>query len=252
MANHVLASLADDDPVFGAWTLSASPRMAEALSDTLDWVGIDTEHAPIGPDRVESMIRAVEGHETTAIVRLPSVERTVDGDAKRALDSGAGGIIVPDVESRHDAQRAVAAAKFPPDGERGVAGTTRANDYGKDFDEYVDGANDETLVVVQIESPAGVDAVDEILSVEGIDVAFVGENDLSAAMGHPGEKDHPDVAAATAAVKAATERHGVVPGIGGRTPENARERIDNGYRFFLLGADLTFARDGVGRFQDAI
>lgn len=249
---HVQAALADDEPVFGAWTLSASPRMAEMLADALDWVGIDTEHAPVGPERVESMVRAVEGHRATPIVRLPSVERAVDGEAKRALDAGAGGVIVPDVESRADAERTVAAAKFPPDGERGVAGTTRANGYGTNFEEYVASANEETLVVVQIESPAGVDAVDEILSVEGVDVAFVGENDLSSAMGYPGEKDHPDVAAATASVKAAADEHGVVPGIGGRTPENARERIAAGYRFFLLGADLTFALTGVERFRDAI
>lgn len=249
MTNHVLTALAGDEPVFGAWVLSTSPRMAEVLAGSqLDWVGVDTEHAPVGPERVESLVRAVEPHEATPIVRLPSVEAAVAGGAKRALDAGAGGVIVPDVRTREDAERAVNAATFPPSGERGVAGTTRANGYGDRFEEYVATADDETLVVVQIESPEGVEHADEILAVEGVDVAFVGENDLSAAMGHPGEKDHPDVAAATDSVRAAAVGNEVVPGIGGRTPRTARERIDAGYRFFLLGADLTFARTGIEAF----
>lgn len=250
-ANHVLTRLADDDPVFGAWVLSTSPRMAETLAaGSLDWVGIDTEHAPVGPERMESLVRAVEPHDATPIVRLPSVERAVDGGAKRALDAGAGGIIVPDVRTRAEAARVVTAAKFPPEGERGVAGTTRANGYGRHFDDYVATANDETLVVVQLESPAAIDRADDILSVDGIDVAFVGENDLSSVMGYPGEKDQPAVRRAVASVRETAMDRGVTPGIGGRTPEDARERIAAGYRFFLLGADLTFARDGIEGFVD--
>jgi len=251
--NHVLARLAEDDSVFGAWVLSMSPRMAETLAaGRLDWVGIDTEHAPVGPELMESMVRAVEPHDATPIVRLPSVERAIEGGAKRALDAGAGGIIVPDVRTREEAAQVVTAATFPPDGERGVAGTTRANGYGRNFRDYVETANDETLVVVQLESPAAIDRADDILSVEGIDVAFVGENDLSSAMGYPGEKDQPAVRRAVTSVKETAIEHGVTPGIGGRTPADARERIAAGYRFFLLGADLTFARSGIDGFLDGL
>lgn len=249
MRNETRRTLEADEPALGAWTLSMSPRAAEALAATeMDWVGIDTEHTPVDGETVEGMIRGVERGGATPIVRLPSVGSAVGGAAKHALDSGAGGIIVPGVESPEAAERAVRAARFPPRGDRGVAGTTRANEYGTAFDEYVREAHRETLVIVQIESATAVDRVESILGVEGIDVAFVGENDLSSTYGHPGEKDHPEVRAAVEEVLATARANDVIPGIGGRTPENLLERIDRGFRFFLLGADLSFMREGVAPF----
>jgi 2-dehydro-3-deoxyglucarate aldolase/4-hydroxy-2-oxoheptanedioate aldolase len=250
--NHTLERLRADEPAFGAWALSMSPRVAEVLSASgLDWVGIDTEHSPIDSRRVESMVRAVEGGTATPVVRLPSVERAVDGGCKHALDAGARGLIVPGVESASEAERVVEAARFPPDGVRGVAGTTRANGYGERFGPYVAGANDALLLVVQIETPTAVERVEEIVAVDGVDVAFVGENDLSAAYGVPGEKDREEVTAAVDATLEAAREHGVHPGIGGRTPASMTERIGRGFRFFLLGADLTFARTGVEEFLAA-
>ncbi len=236
------------DVVAGAWILSGSPRVAEVLARTpIDWLAVDTEHAPAAPERIEAIVRAIEPA-ATPLVRLPSVDAACAGAAKQALDVGARGIIVPGVESASDAERAVAAARFPPAGTRGVAGTVRANDYGERFDEYVRAANDETIVVVQIETPTAVDRVEEILAVEGIDVAFIGENDLSAAMGHPGEKDHESVVTAVETVRTAANAHGVCPGIGGRTPERMDQRIERGFRWFLLGADLSFTREGIRPF----
>lgn len=246
--NRTLASLRADEPVVGVWLLSGSPRAAEALSRTsIDWIGIDTEHAPYAPERVEGVVRAVEGA-ATPIVRLPSVAAATDSAAKRALDAGAQGVIVPGVDSAADAERAVRAARFPPDGDRGVAGTVRANEYGAAFDEYVATANDDTLVAVQLETPPAIDRADEILAVDGIDVAFVGENDLSAAYGHPGETDRPAVTEAVDTVLEAARERGVAPGIAGRSPATMADRIDRGFRFFLLGADLSFMRRGLEAF----
>ncbi|MWV64604.1 2-dehydro-3-deoxyglucarate aldolase [Halorubrum sp. JWXQ-INN 858] len=248
--NDTLRKLDAGEAVHGAWLLSGSPRAGEVLSRTgLDWIGIDTEHATYSPERVESVVRAVE-RDATPIVRLPSVEAAVAGAAKRALDAGAGGVIVPGVERVADAERAVAAATFPPAGERGAAGTVRANGYGERFDDYLGSANDDTLVVVQLESRTAVDRATEILAVDGIDVAFVGENDLSTALGHPGEKGHPTVVDAVDRVFEAARANGVHPGIAGRTPETMRERTDRGFRFFLLGAELSFMRRGVEAFLD--
>lgn len=250
-ANGTLSKLDAGEPALGAWTLAMSPRVAEVLSRTgVDWIGIDAEHTPVAAERVEDVVRAIEGGDATPIVRLPSVEAAVAGGAKHALDSGAQGVIVPGVESREDAEAAVRATYVPPEGERGLAGTTRANRYGEAFDAYAGGANDETLLVVQIETPAAVENTDEILGVDGIDVAFIGENDLSSAYGHPGEKDRAEVKEAVEAVLDAAEAHGVHPGIAGRTPENVTERIERGFRFFLLGADVTFMRNGVAPFLD--
>ena len=248
--NETLRKLEAGEAVVGAWLLSGSPRAAEALSRTsVDWVGVDTEHAPYSPERVESVVRAIEG-EATPLVRLPSVDAAVAGAAKRALDAGARGLIVPGVETASDAERAVRAAKFPPDGERGAAGTVRANAYGDRFDDYVATANDGTLVVVQVESRAAVDRVGEILDVDGVDVVFVGENDLSAALGRPGEKDHPEVEDAVDRVFEAARANDVWPGIAGRTPATLAERTDRGFRFFLLGADVSFMQNGVEAFLD--
>jgi len=246
--NATRAALDAGDAAVGAWLLSGSPRAGEALARTgLDWVGIDTEHAPYSPERIEAAVRAVE-RAATPIVRLPSVDDAAAGGTKRALDAGARGVIVPGVETAAGAERAVRAARFPPAGERGVAGTVRANGYGESFDDYAATANGETLVVVQFESPAAVERADEILDVDGIDVAFVGENDLSAALGCPGRTDHPDVAAAVDRVLEAARAADVHPGIAGRTPETMAERADRGFRFFLAGSDLGFMRDGAAGF----
>jgi 2-dehydro-3-deoxyglucarate aldolase/4-hydroxy-2-oxoheptanedioate aldolase len=234
--------------VVGAWLLSGSPRAADVLSRTgLDWIGIDTEHAPYSPERIETIVRTVE-RGVTPLVRLPSVEAAITGRAKHALDAGAQGIIVPGVETPADAERVVRAAHFPPTGERGAAGTVRANAYGENFDDYVATANEETLVVVQLESPAGVEQAEEILATDGIDVAFVGENDLSVAFGHPGEKDHPEVEAAVEHVLEVATANDVSPGIAGRTPATMDQRADRGFQFFLLGADLAFMRRGIEMF----
>lgn len=251
--NRALERLRADEPAFGAWALSGSPRVAEVLSTAgLDWVGIDAEHGPLGPAEIETLVRAVERGEATPLVRLPSVAAAVDGGCQHALDSGAGGVIVPGVETADDAERAVRAARFPPEGERGVAGTVRSNRYGEGFDEHVARANEELLVVVQIESPPGVDNVGEILAVDGVDVGFVGENDLSAAHGHPGEADHDAVRAGVSAVLEAALDRGVYPGIAGRTPAATARRLDRGFRFFLLGADVTFVRSGIEEFLDGV
>lgn len=246
--NATLRRLEADKVAVGAWLLSGSPRVGEVLSQTpIDWVGIDTEHAPYSPEHVEEMIRAVEP-QATPLVRLSSADATAMGRTKHALDSGARGVIVPGIETPEEAERVVAAARFPPVGDRGVAGTIRANDYGKAFDEYVTTANAETLVVLQIETPEAVERADEILAVNGVDVAFVGENDLSAALGNPGKNDHSEVRTAVGTVLEAARANSVYPGIAGRTPTTMAERADRGFQFFLAGADLSFIRDGIEPF----
>ncbi|WP_435174801.1 HpcH/HpaI aldolase family protein [Halorussus sp. AFM4] len=249
--NGTVRTLDAGEPAVGAWLTSMSPRVAEVLAATdVDWVGVDAEHSPISTQTVESAVRAVEGA-ATPVVRLRSVEAAVAGDAKRVLDAGAQGVMVPGVESAAEAESVVRAAKFPPEGTRGVAGTTRANGYGASFDEYVAGANDETLVVVQLETPDAVARADEILAVDGVDVGFVGENDLSAALGTPGEKDRPEVREAVETVLDAAESNSVAPGAAARSPANLDERVDRGFRFLLLGADLKFLRAGVEEFFPA-
>ncbi|WP_435365442.1 HpcH/HpaI aldolase family protein [Haloarchaeobius sp. DYHT-AS-18] len=245
MTNATAATLAAGESALGVWVESASPRLAEALSTTrLDWLGIDMEHTPVGPREVESLVRAIEP-EATPIVRLPSVEYAVARGCKLALDAGAGGVIVPRVESAADAEAAVRAATFPPDGDRGVAGSVRANGFGEDFDEHVGTADDETLVIVQLETAAGVENAAEIVSVPGVDVAFVGENDLSASYGTPGEKGRDTVQDGVETVRRAASEAGVHAGVAARDRAARERRAERGFRFFLLGGDCSLARDGL-------
>ncbi|MFB6298666.1 MAG: HpcH/HpaI aldolase/citrate lyase family protein [Halobacteriales archaeon] len=244
--NPLKRKLAADEPVFGPWVASLSPRSAEVLGAAgVDWLGIDMEHTPATAMDVESIVRGAERHDVPPIVRLPAVDHAAAGGAKRVLDSGAKGLIFPRVESAEDAERAVRAARFPPRGDRGVAGSTRANGYGEQFDEYVGSANEAVLVIVQIETQAAVDRIDEILAVDGIDVAFIGENDLSTTFGHPGEKDRSAVTEAVTTIREAAAERDIHAGIVAGESDRIEKRIDAGFRFFLMGGDLGFLRDGV-------
>ena len=244
--NETRRKLVDDEPVYGAWVQSLSPRTAEVMTQTdLDWIGIDMEHTPIGARGTEDIVRAIEGSGVDPIVRLPSVAFATAGGVKRALDAGARGVIVPRIESPEDAEVAISAALFPPDGDRGVAGSVRANDHGASFDDYVAAAPEETLIVVQIETAAGAERAPEILAVPRIDAVLIGENDLSSTHGHPGEHDRPAVREDVDHIVTAAKEHGVRPGAATRDPARLADRREAGFRFFLLGSDLAFVRAGV-------
>ncbi|MDY6817930.1 MAG: aldolase/citrate lyase family protein [Halobacteriales archaeon] len=246
VTNPVKAKLDADEPVFGPWVASLSPRSAETLGAAgVDWIGIDMEHTPATATDIEAIVRGAERHDVPAIVRLSSVDHAAGGGAKRALDAGAKGLIIPRVESAEDAERAVRAARFPPQGDRGVAGSVRANNHGEQFDDYVESANDVILVIVQIETKTAVERVDEILAVDGIDVAFIGENDLSTTYGNPGEKDRPEVREAVRTIRETAAEHDIHAGIVAGEPDRIERRIDAGFRVFLLGGDLGFLREGV-------
>lgn len=246
--NTAKRRLSAGEPVFGAWVDAANPRVAEALASAgLDWVGVDREHAPTAAESTEAIVRALEGTAATSLVRLPSVDAALAGAAQHALDSGAGGIIVPGVETPEQAERVVDAARFPPVGDRGVAGSVRANDHGDSFDEYVERANAETLVVVQVESRAGVERSAETLAVEGVDAVLVGQNDLSASHGYPGESDREAVQSDVRTIREAAEANGVVPGIAASSPATIDHRLDEGFRFILVGGAMGLVRKGVAQ-----
>ncbi|MFB6107463.1 MAG: HpcH/HpaI aldolase/citrate lyase family protein [Haloplanus sp.] len=245
MANHTLARLAADRPVRGAWVTSNAPRVAEALARSpLDWVGVDGQHAPASAERTEDLVRAIEPH-ATPVVRLPSVDRAVDGAAAATLDAGARGLIVPNVATGAEAEAVVDAAHYPPEGTRGVAGTVRANGYGADFAANVRDANADLLLVVQVESETGVENVADVLGVAGVDAVLVGRNDLAASMGYPGDADRPEVREAVDRVRRAALDAGVAPGVKAGDADAVAARVDDGYRFLLLGSDFSLLRRGL-------
>jgi 2-dehydro-3-deoxyglucarate aldolase/4-hydroxy-2-oxoheptanedioate aldolase len=192
----------------------------------------------------------MQGTRTVPLVR---VQGNDPGVIKRVLDLGAFGVVIPLVGNRRDCEAAVRACKYPPEGTRGVAGSHRAGGYGRFAADYWKQANAETLVVIQIETREAVAEIDGMLAVPGVDVAFIGPADLSAALGHLGDPKHPEVADAIARVETAARRAGVALGTISRTWDEAKALYDRGYQLVTLCSDSSMVAQGAGavlqRFQ---
>lgn len=186
--NRVKNLLAEGKPTLGTWLCIPACASTEAMSYIgFDWMVIDTEHAPHTLETVENLIRTIELTDVVPMVRVGWNEPTL---IKWALDRGAMGVVVPWVNSRAEAEKAVRACMFPPKGLRGIGGG-RTTMYDLDGGRYMREANDSILVIVQIETRQAVDNIDEILSVDGVGAAFVGPADLSASLGLPGRLEDP-------------------------------------------------------------
>lgn len=165
----------------GSWVTIGSPTVAEVIASLdLEFVVFDTEHTTIGLETLENMVRGVEamGDGAASIVRVPWNDKV---HIKRVLDIGVDGILVPMIETAEEARSLVEAVRYPPDGARGI-GSGRASRYGSNFQEYVENGDDEFLTIAQIESKRGVENVEEIASVDGIDALFLGPADLSGSL----------------------------------------------------------------------
>jgi 2-dehydro-3-deoxyglucarate aldolase len=208
-----------------------APEVAEVLSaGGLDWLFVDTEHAALDFLAAQTLLQAA---------LVPCIVRVADGGEatlKKALDIGATGVVVPMVNTAQQARAIVSFCKYPPRGVRGV-GLVRAQGYGFDFQRYIRSANDETVVVVQCEHIAAVDAIASIVAVDGVDAVFVGPYDLSGSMGRLGEVEHPEVLAAIARVADACRRAGRALGIYVGSAEKAKPFIAQGYTLIAVGMD---------------
>ena len=193
--NPVKEKLRSGQAVAGVFCTLPSPASVEMLGIMgYDFAIIDAEHGPMDVESCEHMVRAADAADIVPIVR---VAVNLQQNILRYLDAGALGVQIPMVNSREETERVVASTKYPPQGRRGLA-TTRASDYGAGMGlpEYVRMANEETLVVVQVETMEALANVEEIAAVDLVDVVFLGPTDLSAALGHPGQATHPEVLAA--------------------------------------------------------
>ncbi len=198
-----------------------------------DWLLLDLEHGSGSQADLRSMLLACRGSSAAPIVRI----RSVDPDTvKFVMDSGAAGIMFPFVSSVEQAQRAVNCVKYPPMGSRGVAGAIRATSFGRDWKQYFEEANENSLVVVQIETPEAVDASDKIAAINGVDVLFVGPLDLSVNLGCPGDFTQPHFVNALKKVVKSCTNHGKTPGILTKTGFEQQHR-NLGFRFTAVGSD---------------
>lgn len=225
----------------GTWIQIGHPAVAEILGELdFDWIAADCEHTDITIREFGSIARGLHGRGPVPLVRVGENDTLA---IRQALDLGAQGVIVPLVNSALEAERAVAAAKFPPAGVRGFA-YTRSNEYGATFDAYAAHANDEICVIAMIETRAAVSVIDEILAVDGIDGVFIGPYDLSGSYGVPGQVRHEEVVAAQCRVVEACERAGKSAGLHVVTPGRGavHAALDAGFTFIAMGMDTVFLR----------
>ena len=239
------------ETTFGGWVMIAHPTVVELMvGEQFDWICLDMEHTSIDMRSMHECLLAAKGSDVDMLVRLPSHEPSV---AKRALDAGAAGVVVPFVNTGDDARAAVAMTKFPPLGNRG-ASLARSTDFGRRFKQTFEEHNDRVIVVVMIEHVDALDHLDQILTVPGIDATFIGPYDLSASMGLAGQLDHPRVLAAQEKIIAACKRHGVPGGyhVVAPNPETVKQRIEEGFRFLACGIDTEFIVSGCRNMLNSI
>jgi len=230
--------------VFGTFVTDiTTAAIAEMLvAAGFDFFFIDMEHGSVDFETVSSITSAARALGIAPIVRIPWNDRVW---ILRALELGAAGILVPMVESRDDAEQILRCAKYAPEGARGVALRRLHSHYRRvDPIDYTRQANQETIVLVQIESVRAVGNVDDILSVPGIDVAYVGPSDLSQSLGLLGKMDDPALIGSIVKVIASARRHGISPGIHANDASSVRRWVKEGVRFISLGSDVGFLIDG--------
>lgn len=240
--NRVKALLKAGKPAIGVVMMLPSPHAAEVLAQAgFDWLWIDLEHTSFNMETVHRMIQATQGTETVPIVR---VAWNLHWLAKPVLDMGAMGVIMPQVSSKQEAVDAVQALRYPPEGVRGMGAGFAALRWGLSVPEYLKIANNEILAILLIEHIDAVNRIDEILTVPGIDVIFVGPGDLSASMGLLGQTTHPRVEEAIQKVLAATKKAKVPVGVTAFTSDDASRRIQQGFQFIFVGSDTGFLTSG--------
>ncbi len=239
--NAFRQALINREPLYGCWVSLASPITAEVLGLAgFDWLLLDAEHSPNDLTTLVPQLMALKDSVSAPIVRPPQNEPII---IKRLLDAGFHNVLFPFVESAEDARNAVAATRYPPDGIRGFSVSQRNNRYGT-VPDYLKVINDNISVLVQIESRPGIDAVDEIAKVPGVDCVFIGPGDLSAALGHIGNPGHPEVQEVIRHLINRALAAGKPAGILAPVEADARRYMEWGATFVGVGSDLGVFRNG--------
>ena len=244
MTPNLKARLKAGEKLLGAWTSSDSPDNAEVMALAgVDFILMDHEHGQAAiPDAI-AQLRAIQGTRCAGLLRAPWNDMVF---IKRVLDAGIHGIMVPQINTPEEARAVVAACRYPPLGIRGAAGSVRAASYGLDMD-YFRRAADELIIIVQIETPQGVENAGAIAAVEGVDMIFIGPRDLSANIGKLNRMDDPDLLGLIAKIEQATLKSGKALGTIAATGAIAKRLFDRGYGFIIAGSDLVHLRTSIAQ-----
>jgi 2-keto-3-deoxy-L-rhamnonate aldolase RhmA len=251
MQNPVKYKLKNGQKTIGAFLQTLSPVAAEILANAgFDWLIVDLEHSPGGFDNLQAQVQAMNGSGVVPFARAPWNDAVA---IKRILDTGVMGVLVPYVNTRAEAEAAVAACKYPPQGIRGVAGSPRAAGYTRNTMPYLTSANDETIVMTAVETREAVENLDEILQVEGLDGIFIGPVDLASSLGYLGDPSRPEVQEMIGVIERKVLASDKFLGTLAANWDKARTCFDKGYRWMVVmqdGATLVRASDElVARFR---
>ena len=236
MVDKFKSQLADGEKLFGTMVTLPTPATAEILADAgFDWLFIDGEHGPLETSEVLSILQAVSD-KVACIVRVPKADEV---PIKKVLDLGAAGVVVPQVNTAEQATDVARYAKYAPTGTRGV-GLARAHGYGMKFNEYIELANDQTVVIVQAEHALAVENIESIVKVPDIDAVLIGPYDLSASLGKMGQIDDPVVTSAIDRVTTVCRDAGMPLGYFGLSAAAVQPYIERGYTLIVAGVDTVF------------
>ena len=245
--NRFKAALREGRPQIGLWVSLIEAFAAEAVAGAgFDWLLIDTEHSPGSEMSVLAQLQAVAPYPVTPVVRPVSNDTAL---IKRFLDIGVQTLLIPYVQSAAEAEAAVAAVRYPPRGVRGVSTLTRATGFGR-VERYLTRADDEICLLVQIETRAGLDALEAIAAVDGVDGLFIGPSDLGASLGHLGDSGHPEVVAAVESAIARIRAAGKPAGFLSLDPAFNRRCIELGTTFTAVGTDLNLLARGADALRE--
>jgi 4-hydroxy-2-oxoheptanedioate aldolase len=236
--NTVRAKLRRGETSIGTWLNFPDPTVACFMSQVgFDWLTVELEHSPTSYETAAAAIAIVAAHGVAPLVR---VSFNTPENIKRVLDFGAWGVIVPMVNSADEARAVVASARYAPIGARTIGGQYHAASFGTDGATYYARANEEILVAVMAEHVLAIERADEIMQVPGIDMVFVGPNDLTHSMGLPPsfDSDDPRFEAALTHIVQTAKRHGIIPGIHVADAAMARKRLAQGFRFIAVASEI--------------
>ncbi len=212
----------------------------------LDFVVFDMEHGRCDIHLLEQMIASCRGSGIVPMARVPDLNFA---PLSRVLDVGARGVMVPRVETRQQAEAIVSQLKYAPQGKRGVALGIAHDLYRPTDADFFAQANQDTTVILQLETVKAFENLEAIVSVPGVDVAWIGHYDLTVSMGIPAQFDHPQLLQAMDDLVTVCRKHGVAPGFLPPTPESAAHWIDKGFRMLSLGSDIGVFLDGMRKFR---
>lgn len=240
MAARLRDVWAEGKTAFGAWLMMSTPAAAEMVASMgFDYIGLDCQHGLYAYDEMRDILFALKGIETTPFVRVPSSDPWWIG---KALDAGAEGIIVPLVNSRDDAERAAAACRFPPDGERSFGLARGHQPLGRDPSQI----NRSVMCFAMIETREGLESAEEICTTPGIDGIYVGPSDLALSLGLPPmfAEPTPEHAGAIEKIQKTCESAGIVPAIHAFSGADAKARAEQGFRMVTVTADAALLAIG--------